>query len=635
MQVEILELKLKTAKSKKEAKALKAEIKGVKEEIKKTKEASSELSGKLDEASGGAITKFNALRGSITTVTKGFNLLRLAVIGTGIGALVILITSLIQSFKRSEEGQNKLTKGLAIMGAVVDNLLDLLADLGTALINFVTSPKKYIKEFGEYVKQNITDRIEVIMQLIPNLGKAMELVFKGKFAEAGKVASDSLLKVVKVFDNITPALERARKAVNDFVKETVEEGNKAGAIADARAKADKLSRKLIVERAKADRDRADLLEKAVNKEEYNLEQRIGFLQEAGKLEEEITNKEIAVANLRLKAKQQENALGLSKKEDFEEEAQLQAEAIRLETARLTKAKEVTSQIIGLKNEEIAKNNEIKAKAEADAKIIADAKAKELADDLAFEKLKLESLTALQNEFKIRKENEEAVSEMDKLALAEERELARLAKVQEGLDKENILYKQAEEEKSKIIGYYATKTTELEKSEGKVKKRDEEILQQQKLAIVGDTFGAIAGILGKNSKLGKASAIAQATMNTYQGITQVFKNETTLPEPFGTIQKITSAGTILASGLKAVKSIKSQKLPAGTGGGGGGAGGGSAPSIQAPKVPDFNIVGSSGTNQLAEAIGGQEKKPIKAYVTSTDISTQQELDNTIRGGAEVI
>ncbi|MDC1227288.1 hypothetical protein N8013_06530, partial [Algibacter sp.] len=324
---------------------------------------------------------------------------------------------------------------------------------------------------------------------------------------------------------------------------------------------------------------------------------------------------------------------LSKKEDFEEEAQLQAEAIRLETARLTKAKEVTSQIIGLKNEEIAKNNEVKAKAEADAKIIADAKAKELADDLAFEKLKLDSLTALQNEFKIRKENEEAVSEMDKLALAEERELARLTKVQEGLDKENVLYKQAEEEKSKIIGYYATKTTELEKSEGKVKKRDEEILQQQKLAIVGDTFGAIAGILGKNSKLGKASAIAQATMNTYQGITQVFKNETTLPEPFGTIQKITSAGTILASGLKAVKSIKSQKLPAGTGGGGGG--GGSAPSIQAPKVPDFNIVGSSGTNQLAEAIGGQEKKPIKAYVTSTDISSQQELDNTIRGGAEVL
>lgn len=101
---------------------------------------------------------------------------------------------------------------------------------------------------------------------------------------------------------------------------------------------------------------------------------------------------------------------------------------------------------------------------------------------------------------------------------------------------------------------------------------DKVTNEQKLQLVSQTFGAIAGILGENSKVGKAAAIAQATINTYQGITQVLKNETTLPEPFGTIQKVASVATVLATGLQAVRTIKSQPLPqvrvAGGFGGGG-------------------------------------------------------------------
>ena len=83
-----------------------------------------------------------------------------------------------------------------------------------------------------------------------------------------------------------------------------------------------------------------------------------------------------------------------------------------------------------------------------------------------------------------------------------------------------------------------------------------ILQNQKIAIVGQTFGAMAKILGENSKAGKAFGIAQALTNTYLGVTEVLKNDTTLPEPFGTIQKVTSIAGVLATGFSAVKSIKS-------------------------------------------------------------------------------
>jgi len=68
------------------------------------------------------------------------------------------------------------------------------------------------------------------------------------------------------------------------------------------------------------------------------------------------------------------------------------------------------------------------------------------------------------------------------------------------------------------------------------------------------------------------------------------------------------------------------------------GGGSAPSISVPaptvQAPSFNIVGSSETNQLAEAIGSQSQQPIKAFVVSNDVTTAQSLDRNIVEGASL-
>jgi hypothetical protein len=46
------------------------------------------------------------------------------------------------------------------------------------------------------------------------------------------------------------------------------------------------------------------------------------------------------------------------------------------------------------------------------------------------------------------------------------------------------------------------------------------------------------------------------------------------------------------------------------------------------TPSFNIVGSSETNQLADAIAGQTQEPIQAYVTSNDVTSAQSLDRNI-------
>lgn len=56
-------------------------------------------------------------------------------------------------------------------------------------------------------------------------------------------------------------------------------------------------------------------------------------------------------------------------------------------------------------------------------------------------------------------------------------------------------------------------------------------------------------------------------------------------------------------------------------GGGSAGGSGVPA----SVPQFNIVGQSSTNQLAQSINKQQTQPVKAYVVSSEISNQQALD----------
>ncbi len=54
----------------------------------------------------------------------------------------------------------------------------------------------------------------------------------------------------------------------------------------------------------------------------------------------------------------------------------------------------------------------------------------------------------------------------------------------------------------------------------------------------------------------------------------------------------------------------------------------------PTPPSFNIVGQTGTNQLADAIAGQTQSPIKAFVVSSDVTTAQSLDRNIIQGASL-
>jgi hypothetical protein len=212
------------------------------------------------------------------------------------------------------------------------------------------------------------------------------------------------------------------------------------------------------------------------------------------------------------------------------------------------------------------------------------------------------------------------------------------RLQEQIERLGIGTQARQDAEQQLLNFRQEKDLQIQELDNQIdgqKKKNEgeeiarqRVLQEQKLQLASDALGGIAELLGENSKAGKAAAIAQAIMNSYLGFTQVLSTPSTLPEPFGSIQKAVSAAGILASGLKTVKQIASTQIP---GGGGSSAG---PRGASAPQAPAFNVVGASPENQLAQVLGDQQKQPVKAYVVSDEVTNAQAMDRKIVKGASI-
>ena len=216
--------------------------------------------------------------------------------------------------------------------------------------------------------------------------------------------------------------------------------------------------------------------------------------------------------------------------------------------------------------------------------------------------------------------ESELARLERQKLLNEQELALET---ERLENKRNLYKEGtiafQDASNELTAYQQAngqKQTEIDKAIGKSK---------EKIAL--DSLGAIAGVLGQNSKFGKALAITSAIRDTYTGANKAIAQ--------GGIWGAVAAAGVIASGFANVKQIVGTKEPAAPsfarGGGGSSA---SAPTTTPSLPPAFNIVGASDTNQLASAIGGQSQEPVKAYVVSGDVTSAQSMERNIVEGASI-
>jgi hypothetical protein len=184
---------------------------------------------------------------------------------------------------------------------------------------------------------------------------------------------------------------------------------------------------------------------------------------------------------------------------------------------------------------------------------------------------------------------------------------------------------------------AGKRIEIREAEAEKKKKiDEEELQrrnelrQKTLELAGNTFSALADLAGsfntKNEKdarkqfqIQKAFNLGAAITNTAMAVTGALTAGGN-PIKLATGQQFVEAAIAATIGAANIIKIANSKFGGGGSSSSGGGGGSNAPA-SSPMTANFNTIGSSGINQLAQL----QQTPTQAYVVSGEVTSAQALD----------
>lgn len=181
--------------------------------------------------------EFVAVATSTTGWTRTLKLLKVALVSTGIGALVVALGSLVSYFTKTQKGVELANKLMASLGATVNVLIDRAGKLGSALVN----------------------------------------LFSGNFTKAG---------------------EDAKAVFTGIGDEIAEETKRAWELADVLNEIDKREVMLSMSRA-ANRAEIENLKKAADDTTLSTEERIKAAERAAKIEQEDLKIQTQLAEARL------------------------------------------------------------------------------------------------------------------------------------------------------------------------------------------------------------------------------------------------------------------------------------------------------------------------------------------------
>jgi len=173
------------------------------------------------------------------------------------------------------------------------------------------------------------------------------------------------------------------------------------------------------------------------------------------------------------------------------------------------------------------------------------------------------------------------------------------------------------------------------------------IQTAELDLVQQGAGLLKEIAGKNKKLQiaaviveQAAAIGKIAVNT--GIANakaIAASPLTFGQPWvaiNTISGVLSAATAVAAGVKAIQQINAADngTPASSGGiSTPNAAPPAAPTVAAAVAPTVNVgAGQNPNTAIAETIGQAQRAPIKTYVVSQEMSSQQAFDRRTNNAA---
>lgn len=479
-------------------------------------------------------------------------------------------------------------------------------------------PKAAMISFKDAFVANIVERFESFLDTLGFLASAVKKVFSGDFSGALDDVKNAGTEMVDVFTGVDGTVgkvvegtKKVASAVADYTKKTYESASAMTELNKQAELADVINQGLI--------EKYDLQaeqQRQIRDDERNtIEERIAANQRLGEILDEQEKAMMDQANIRLKQAQVNANLDKNNVE-FQKElidaknevAAVEAQIAGFRSEQLSNEEALERELLEIargKKEAEIEANEISKQAAIDAEENT-LRRLELEKELA-EETKNARVSIIEDELALTKEGTARYQELLDEKLLLETEYAAESK---RIDQETEDEKRANREETLAIGYELTK---------------------QGLEAVSALTEAFAGESEEQQRrafqVQKALSAANTVMSTIEAAQNAFK--TAAGSPVTAVfpaYPYVQAGLATAFGIAKLKQIQSQQFqpgstptPPSTGGGGGGAP--AAPS--AGRSPQFNVVGTSGINQIAESLS--QDRPVKAYVVGGEVTSQQQLD----------
>lgn len=500
---------------------------GLDETISKL-ESTSELAKKSAEDFGLMDTQAGrAFKAVVSGAQKGIaamKTLKGAVAATGIGALAIVVASLVAYFTKTERGAQSLKKVMAALGAVVSTVVESFIKIGETLV-------KIGKIVGQVVKGNKT-------------------LAEG-WKETKETVKDAAGDIVDSYQQI-----------GDKVRESI-------ALQERENQLRLKNRAFLVEEAKLQVSLSEARLKT-NDQTLTANQRLEALNEAQSLNNTLFAKRIEQAREEYEIQKERNAQFESTAEDLQKEAELQANLIKLEADRNAANKEFSDQKSALLKAEqdklkAAEEAAIKAKEEEDKK-----KEEEAKKEIERQAKVNEELEKLNDEFymsKIEKEEERRQIALEKEKEEFEEDLQRRLENAEITEEELLKLKEAYglnwlEKKKALDKEILDAAAEAAKAEAEIEAAKKAAKVEGALGAAEAVLGAIKAVFGET----KAGAIAETIINTYKAATSAYAAMSGIPV-VGPARGSVAAAAAVVSGLKQLSVIKSTNYKGGSAGGG--------------------------------------------------------------------
>jgi hypothetical protein len=555
------------------------------------------LQKELNKANGDLAKSIKNIEGSSNLAAKGVRKISGALKAAGIGLAVAAFAQLKQVFEENQKVADFFSITFETLSLAFNDFFNFLdANVGTVIKYFkgiFDDPVQAILDFGNAIYDNLINRFVQLGETLGLVGDAISLLFEGRFVEAQLKIKEAAIESIDVFTGVDNTLEKVADTVSKatdgilgYAKSTLESASSIVELNKASEKAAALNQGLM-----EDYDRQAEQQRQLRDNEFNtINDRIK------------ANDKLKVVLLEQQSLMKANAQAIvdAARAQFDKNDS-DANAIALQEA-LNEQKAIDATITGFMSEQDSNANALKREA------------------LELEQSNIDATAERQiaNQEFI---NSRILGDYQQLLAAKELAEKENKIETDRLTKKRDLYKQGTQA-------YADANNELlafQQENANQQQEIDELTAQSKLDLASNAFADLATIFGEESKAGKLAAIAQTTIETYKGATAAYASLAGIPI-VGPALGAVAAGAAVAAGIANVKKIQSTGPSI--------SGGSTSVGSTTPQPPSFNVVGASPENQLAQAIGDRDQKPVKAFVVSNEVTTAQSLDRNIIDGASI-